>query len=174
MVGLGYKVLVADKCVFTHIDVNGYLIIVAVYVDDFLFISKSLKFVESSKSEMSGYFEMKDLGLAKWILQMELNHDISNSVTTLSQSQYIKEILKHHGMATSRPVKILMDPNTTLPSLAMPEIDVTEYQQCVGSLMHAMVWTRPDIAHAVGMVSRHAAAPGQAHMTAVKRIFHYL
>jgi len=65
MVRLGYKVLVADKCVFTHIDANGYLIIVAVYMDDFLFISKSLKFVESSKSEMSGHFEMKDLGPAK-------------------------------------------------------------------------------------------------------------
>ena len=38
MVGLGYKVSVADKCVFTRIDVNSYLIIVAVYVDDFLFI----------------------------------------------------------------------------------------------------------------------------------------
>jgi len=67
-----------------------------------------------------------------------------------------------------------MDPNTTLPSLAVPKIDVTEYQQYVGSLMHAMVWTRPDIAHAVGIVSRHATAPGQAHMTAIKRIFRYL
>ena len=67
-----------------------------------------------------------------------------------------------------------MDPNATLPSLAMPEINVTEYQQCVGSLMHVMVWTHPDIAHAVGMVLRHAATSGQAHMTAVKRIFCYL
>jgi len=171
MVGLGYKVSVADKYVFTRIDANGYLIIVAVYVDNFLFISKSLKFVEFSKSEMSSHFEMKDLGPAKWILQMELNHDISNSITTLSQSQYIKKILKHHEMANSQPIKTPMDPNTTLPSLAVPKIDVTEYQQCVGSLMHAMVWTRPDIAHAVRMVSRHAAAPRQAHMTAVKRIF---
>ena len=127
MVGLGYKVSVADKCVFTRIDANGYLIIVAVYVDDFLFISKSLKFVESSKLEMSGHFEIKDLGPAKWILQMELNHDISNGVTTLSQSQYIKKILEHHGMANSRPIKTPMDPNMTLPSLAMPEIDVTKY-----------------------------------------------
>ena len=62
IVRLGYKVSVADKCVFIA---NGYLIIVAIYVDDFLFISKSLKFVESSKLEMSSYFEMKDLGLAK-------------------------------------------------------------------------------------------------------------
>jgi len=83
MVGLEYKASVADKCVFTHINANGHLIIVAVYVDDFLFISKSLKFVESSKSEMSGYFEMKNLGPAKWIFQMELNHDISNNITTL-------------------------------------------------------------------------------------------
>jgi len=46
---IGYKASVADKCVFTHVDANDHLIIVAVYVDDFLFISKSLKFVESSK-----------------------------------------------------------------------------------------------------------------------------
>ena len=37
-----------------------------------------------------------------------------------------------------------------------------------------MVWTRPDIAYVIGMVSRHATASRQAHMTAVKRIFHYL
>ena len=72
MVGLEYKASVADKCVFTYIDANGHLIIVAIYMDDFLFISKSLKFVESSKSEISGHFKMKNLGLAKWILQMEL------------------------------------------------------------------------------------------------------
>ena len=93
IVGLGYKALVADKCVFTHIDINGYLIIVAVYMNNFFFISKSLKFIKSFKSEMSSHFKMKNLGLAKWILQMELNHDILNSITTLSQSQYIKEIL---------------------------------------------------------------------------------
>jgi len=95
--------------VFTHVDANGHLIIIAVYIDDFFFISKSLKFVESSKPEMSGHFKMKDLGPAKWILQMELNHDISNGVITLSQSQYIEEILKCHGMADSQPVKTPMD-----------------------------------------------------------------
>ena len=86
MVGLEYKALVANKYVFICVDANGHLIIIAVYVDDFFFISKSLKFVKSSKSEMSSHFEMKDLGPAKWILQIELNHDISNGITILSQS----------------------------------------------------------------------------------------
>ena len=174
MVGLEYKASVADKCVFTCVDANDHLIIVAVYVDDFLFISKSLKFVESSKLEMSGHFEMKDLGPAKWILQMELNHNILNGITILFQSQYIKEILKRHGMADSWPIKTPMDPNTTLPSLTSLKINVTKYQQCIGSLMHAMVWTRPDIAHVVGMVLKHAAALRQAYMIVVKRIFRYL
>jgi len=65
MVRLGYKALVANKCVFTCINANGHLIIVAVYVDNFLFIFKSLKFVKFSKSEMSSHFEMKDLDPAK-------------------------------------------------------------------------------------------------------------
>ena len=44
----------------------------------------------------------------------------------------------------------------------------------VGSLLHAARATRPDIAHAVGIVSKFNAAPTQAHLTAVKRIFRYL
>ena len=127
MVELGYKALVADKYVFTHVDANGHLIIVAVYMNDFFFISKSLKFVKSSKLEMNSHFKMKNLGPAKWIFQMELNHNISNGITTLSQSQYIEEILKCNRMANSQPIKTPIDPNTTLSSLAMPEIDITEY-----------------------------------------------
>ena len=41
----------------------------------------------------------------------------------------------------------------------------------VGSLLHAARATRPDIAHAVGVVSKFNAAPTQTHLTAVKRIF---
>ena len=106
IVGLEYKNSVADKYVFICVDTNSHLIIVAIYMDNFLFISKSLKFVKLSKSEMSSHFKMKDLGLAKWILQIELNHNISNGVTILSQSQYTKKILECHGMADSQPVKI--------------------------------------------------------------------
>jgi hypothetical protein len=50
----------------------------------------------------------------------------------------------------------------------------TEYQSAVGTLMYAMLGTRPDIAYAVSSVSRYAANPTKAHMAAVKRIFSYL
>jgi hypothetical protein len=48
------------------------------------------------------------------------------------------------------------------------------YSSTVGSLMYAMVCTRPDIAHAVGVVSRYMNNPGKEHWEAVKWILRYL
>ena len=50
----------------------------------------------------------------------------------------------------------------------------TQYQSAVGTLMYAILGTRPDIAYAVSTVSRYAANPTLAHMRAIKRIFSYL
>lgn len=43
------------------------------------------------------------------------------------------------------------------------EMQKVPYASAVGSLMYAMVCTRPDIAHAVGVVSRFLSNPGREH-----------
>jgi len=48
------------------------------------------------------------------------------------------------------------------------------YASAISSLMDAMVCTRPDIAHAVGVVSRYMSNPGKQHWEAVKWIMRYL
>ncbi|PHT25114.1 hypothetical protein T459_35759 [Capsicum annuum] len=48
------------------------------------------------------------------------------------------------------------------------------YTSAVGSLMYVMVCTRPDIAHAVGVVSRYMANPGKERWEAVKWLLRYL
>eukprot|EP00253_Pinus_taeda_P024292 PITA_24292 len=45
------------------------------------------------------------------------------------------------------------------------------YASAVRSLMYAMVCTRPNIAHAVGVLSRFMSKPGKEHWTTVKRVF---
>jgi hypothetical protein len=40
--------------------------------------------------------------------------------------------------------------------------------------MYAMVCTRPDIAHAVGVLSRYMLKPGKEHWTSVKKVFRYV
>ncbi|GKE89518.1 retrovirus-related pol polyprotein from transposon TNT 1-94, partial [Tanacetum coccineum] len=54
------------------------------------------------------------------------------------------------------------------------EMSGLRYASAVGSLMFAMICTRPDIAHAVGVVSRYMAEPGKKHWEAVKRILRYI
>ena len=48
------------------------------------------------------------------------------------------------------------------------------YASCAGSLMYAMIATRPDIAFAVGVVSRFMSDLGEKHWEAVKGILRYL
>jgi hypothetical protein len=48
------------------------------------------------------------------------------------------------------------------------------YASAVGSLMYEMVCTRPNIAHAVGVLSRYMSKPGKEHWTTIKRVFRYL
>ena len=54
------------------------------------------------------------------------------------------------------------------------EMSRVPYASAVESLMFAMICTRPDIAHAVGVVSRYMANPGREHWNAVKRILRYI
>jgi len=48
------------------------------------------------------------------------------------------------------------------------------YTNAVGALMYAMVCTRPDLSHAVSMVSRYMHNPGKEHWQAVKWILRYI
>ncbi|GJX84109.1 putative RNA-directed DNA polymerase [Tanacetum coccineum] len=54
------------------------------------------------------------------------------------------------------------------------KMDKVPYASAVGSLMYAMVCTRPDLANKVGVVSRFLSNPGKKHWEAVKWIFRYL
>jgi hypothetical protein len=48
------------------------------------------------------------------------------------------------------------------------------YVLAIGSLMYAMVCTRPNIAHAMGALSRFMLNPGKQHWEVVKWILRYL
>ncbi len=48
------------------------------------------------------------------------------------------------------------------------------YSSIVGSIMHAMICTRPDISYVVSMVSRYMTNHGKTHWQTVKQILRYL
>lgn len=54
------------------------------------------------------------------------------------------------------------------------EMDKKPYARLVGSLMYAQICTRPDLAFAVGMLSRYQSNPGHEHWVAGKKVLRYL
>ena len=56
----------------------------------------------------------------------------------------------------------------------MAHMSKVPYASAIGSLRYAMVCTRPNIAHAVGVLSKYMNNPGKEHWMAVKWILRYL
>ncbi|MCO5550233.1 hypothetical protein L7F22_003716 [Adiantum nelumboides] len=81
------------------------------------------------------------------------------------------------GKSSSTPLA----PHLKLSKADCPKFDTKKaemakipYACACGSLMYAMVATRPDIAYAVGVVSRFMSNPGKKHWEAVKGVLRYL
>ncbi|OBZ79951.1 Retrovirus-related Pol polyprotein from transposon TNT 1-94 [Grifola frondosa] len=170
---LGFTRSNADHSVF-YKNEDGVLLIVAVYIDDMLIFCNSLPAVEALKADLGSHYDMTDLGEARRILNIKIIRDRARRTIELTQRQYVESILTHQGMADCRPVSTPMAQNLKLLKLSDAEIDATPYQSALGSLMYAMLGTRPDLAFAVGALSKHAAHPGEEHWTALMHVYKYL
>ncbi|KAL4559971.1 hypothetical protein LXL04_032119 [Taraxacum kok-saghyz] len=152
--------------------------------EDYVFTNsraKEMKEIQKLKDQLKADFEMKDLGAAKKILGMEIVRDRKSRVLHLSQKCYIEKILRRFNMHEAKPVNTPFAAHFKLSSALSPttETDMeymarVPYSSAVGSLMYAMICTRPDLAYAVSMVSRYMANPGKEHWKAVQWIFRYL
>ena len=115
---------------------------------------------------------MKDLGEADVILGIKIKRE--GKGLTLTQSHYIEKVAKRFQCDKSTPVSTPMDPSEKLlPNLGEP-ISQLEYSQVIGCLMYAMTSTRPDIAFAVGKLSRYTSRPSSSHWKALRRVLRYL
>ena len=140
-----------------------------------------MKEITTLKKQLSSEFEIKDLGPAKKILGMEISRDIKSRLLFLSQENYIKKVLHRFNMHDAKSVSTPIAPHFKLSALQCPSSDKdieymsrVPYSSAVGSLMYAMVCSRPDLSYAMSLVSRYMANPGKEHWKAVQWIFRYL
>uniref|UniRef100_A0A2N9J8U9 Integrase catalytic domain-containing protein n=1 Tax=Fagus sylvatica TaxID=28930 RepID=A0A2N9J8U9_FAGSY len=149
--------------------------------NDMLIVGQDANMVGSLKKELFKSFDMKDLGPARQILGMQILRDRKAKKLWLSQEKYVERVLERFNMKHAKPVSTPLGGHFKLSKKSCPSSNKEKenmasipYSSAVGSLMYAMVCTRPDIAHAVGVVSRFMVNPGKEHWEAVKWIFRYL
>ncbi|KAI0994888.1 hypothetical protein K3495_g13292 [Podosphaera aphanis] len=126
------------------------------------------KNLDNIQNTLHSKFECTDLGIVHYILGIQIN--ITGQYLSLGQHSYILKILERFGMADCHPVGTPLDPGTQ-PRKGTPEeqiYDPTIYQSIIGSLIYACVATRPDLAHAVTLLSQFSSCPNNSHLAAAK------
>ena len=181
MASFGYSRCQYDCCVYFRKFSNGSFIYLLLYVDDMLIAAKDRNEVNRLKEQLSSEFEMKDLGATRKILGMEIKRDRKAGKLWLSQQKYTEKVLNRFGMKDAKPVTTPLASHFRLSTARSYKTDEeveymsrVPYSSAVGSIMYAMVCTRPDISQAVSVVSRYLSCPGKAHWEAVKWILRYL
>ena len=164
-----------DHSLFVH---ENHRLIILLYVDDLVLAVATQEAIEWGKEELKKAFKMTELGALKTFIGVEVARNRMQQTLHISQPTYINHILRNHGMQTCTTVSTPIEPGTRLEKspdgyTATPE-EKHHYQSAVGSLMFAMLGSRPDIAYAVGLVSKFCTNPDSHHWAAVKRIFRYL
>ncbi|GJY71892.1 zinc finger, CCHC-type containing protein [Tanacetum coccineum] len=168
----GFLLNQSDKCVYSKFDSSGKGVIICLYVDDMLIFGTDQNQVDKTKKFLSSKFSMKDMGEADVILGIKIKRE--NKGIVITQSHYIEKILKKFNRKDYSPVSTPMDPVEKLKLHTGKPVDQLEYSRAIGCLMYAMTSTRPDIAYAVGRLSRFTSNPSRQHWQAITRVFKYL
>eukprot|EP00253_Pinus_taeda_P027542 PITA_27542 len=134
-----------DSNLYTKVE-NDKLLIIVVYVNDIIFGSNEESMSQNFASIMQQEFEMSLLGELAYFLGLQVQQ--TKDGIFLSQTKYLKQILKKYGMEDFKPIY--------------------DWKFALSNTYHTYIM------HAIGIVGRFQANPNESHLQAVKRSFKYL
>jgi hypothetical protein len=136
-------------------------------VDDIIFRSNLNPLSKQFAREMQKEFEMSMFGELTFFLGLQISQ--SDKGIFISQTKYIKEMLKKFQMEYCKPMSTHMITRCKIrkddESL---EVNQTMYRSMIGSLLYETT-TRPYIMQDVGIVASFQSTPKETHMKVVKR-----
>lgn len=150
------------------------LLIIALYVDDLLIMSKNPHAVNTVKSDLSRRFRMKDLGQTKKFVG--INVDVQPHYIKIHLADYIASLLHDYDM--TRCSKKELPASITMFDQKFSDVEElcheTQFRSIIGKLLYAANTVRFDINYIVLRLSRHLSSPKVKHLLAAKRVIRYL
>jgi hypothetical protein len=107
LLSMGFTKSEADPNLY-YIFVGIDLLILVLYVDN-LFLTSAKKLIVGCKADMEAKFEMKDIGMMHYFLDLEVWHKPGEIF--LGQGMYVVEILKRFQMENCKPIATPMITN---------------------------------------------------------------
>ena len=177
---VGFQRCVSDTAVYVKGE-GKTQVYLGLYVDDMLIFSEDLSEVEKVKHFLKRTFTMVDFGEVSKVLGIRIRRCVKSGWLFMDQTEYCEEILQRFGMEDCKPAMTPLMVGGKLsrtqegdPDEAKEEVAGVQYRSAIGSLMYPMVSTRPDLASAIGILSRFMERPTKAHWGAVKHVLRYV
>ena len=137
-------------------------------MDDIVIIGSDFKDILYLKSFLHSQFHIKDLGMLKHFLSVEVMR--SKQRILLSQWKYVLILLLKTRKLGAKPCST---PNVQITKEGDLFEDLERYRRLVGKLNYLTI-TRPNIAYSVSVLSRYMSSPTVSHWAAVEHILCYL
>nr|KYP45329.1 Retrovirus-related Pol polyprotein from transposon TNT 1-94 [Cajanus cajan] len=167
----GYSQASSDHSLFVKSTHDSFTVLL-VYVDDVVLAGNSLHEFTSIKSALHKAFGIKDLGILKFFLGLEVAHSARG--ISLCQSQYCLDLLSDCEVLGCKPVNTPLEPGIHLYQDEGPAyLDIPGYRRLIGRLLY-LTTTRPDICFATQQLSQFLANPRIQHYKAAQRVLRYL
>jgi hypothetical protein len=178
LLDIGFVQSTSDQCLYVMTTPGCQNIWCKTYVDHLFLGCNPGPLKDFIIDHLFSTFEIKDLGALSGPLGMELEYNKELGTCTLHQAALIRDLICDNGLTDSNPTVLPIDPNEKFYPTPVTEEPVSKeecnYLAIVGSLLHLMNCTRPDIAQAVNMLCRFSSRPGPTHCAALKGVLCYL
>lgn len=160
-----------DPCIFIH---KTGEVVIAIYMDNILSFYWSIECKNRVRLPLHSEFKMTETGIANWAPGIHLIQTKTGII--LSHKAYLKHLLIKYSFDESWPVATPIDNNVHLQKGTDVEKidDTTVNQSIIGSLIYAVISTRPDLAYTITICSQFPWCPTKAHLAAVHHVFCYL
>lgn len=180
--GIGFTRVRCEHSVWVYCrESDKSRMIVPVFVDDITIAGMDVTAIEELVGQLRNHFKLRDLGETSYLLGVKIERNRSDRSLTLSQHQYILDILQRANMPDCKPLATPLDPGVALSSSMGPkdekekeEMKKIPYVNILGAVAYLAISTRPDIAYAVSVLSRFSKSPGPMHWNALKNLLRYL
>ncbi|KAL8123749.1 hypothetical protein AgCh_011662 [Apium graveolens] len=119
------------------------MILVQIYVDDIIFGFTNEKLCQRFSKLMQSEYEMSMMRELSYFLGLQVNQ--RSDGIFISQTKYIKDLLKNFGMVDCSPASTPMSTATKLDEDKKGKsVDISSYRVMIGSLLY-LTASRPDI-----------------------------
>jgi hypothetical protein len=164
--------------VFLNVEFNVFIkndITIVIYVNYLIFTKFNIAIIFLLKTALNNRFEMSDLNLCIYYLNMMIFRNRRFKQLILNQNNYVKQILRNYEMWNCKLLIIFINVSCRLiknfDEYIVDKNLKINYQLIVKSLMYIMLKIQSNIIYAVLIINRYVFNFIQFHWQAVNKFF---